>query len=119
MAIQYLLDEHMPPAYRTQLLSREPGLTIWKIGMPGAPSWGTLDPEVLLWCEANNFVLVTNNRKSMPVHLADHLAADRRVPGILTLDITRDIARNLDDLLLIALAAVPGEYEDRIIYLPL
>ncbi len=88
MAIQYLLDEHMPPAYRTQLLSREPGLTIWKIGMPGVPPPGTLDPAILLWCEANNFVLVTNNRKSMPVHLADHLAAGRHILGILTVDVT-------------------------------
>ncbi len=119
LLMQYLLDEHMPLAYRTQLLSREPRLTIWKIGMPGAPSLGTLDPELLLWCEANDFVLVTNNRKSMPVHLADHLVAGRHVPGILTVDITRDMARNLDDLLLVALVAIPGEYEDRIIYLPL
>ncbi len=119
MPIQYLLDEHMPPAYRTQLLSREPGLTIWKIGMPGVPPPGTLDPAILLWCEANNFILVTNNRKSMPVHLADHLAAGRHILGILTVDVTRDISRNLDDLLLVALAAIPSEYEDRMIYLPL
>lgn len=119
MPLPYLLDEHMPLAYRTQLLSREPGLTIWKIGMPGVPPSGTLDPEILLWCETNNFILVTDNRKSMPVHLAGHLAAGRHVPGILTADITRDMARNLDDLLLVALAAAPGEYGDRIVYLPL
>lgn len=87
--------------------------------MPGVPAFGTLDPEILVWCEANGFVLVTNNRKSMPVHLTDHLAAGWHVPGVLTVDITRDMARNLDDLLLVALAAAPGEYEDRIIYLPL
>ena len=85
--IQYLLDEHMPLAHRTQLLSRAPSLTLWKIGMPGVPPSGTLDPEILLWCEANDFILVTNNRKSIPVHLADHLAAGRHIPGILTVDI--------------------------------
>lgn len=119
MSAQYLLDEHMSLAYRTQLLLREPSLTVWKVGMPGAPAFGTLDPEILVWCEASGFVLVTNNRKSMPAHLADHLSAGRHVPGILTVDITRDIARNLDDLLLVALVAAPGEYEDRIVYLPL
>lgn len=86
--------------------------------MPGAPSAGTLDPEILIWCEEHNFVLVTNNRKSMPVHLADHLAAERHIPGILTVDVKRNLAENLDDLLLAALASVPGEYADRIIYLP-
>ena len=90
--------------------------------MPGVPPSGTGDPEILLCCEANDandFILVTNNRKSMPVHLADHLASGRHIPGILTVDITRDMAGNLDDLLLVALAALPGEYEDRIVYLPL
>ena len=119
MPLNYLLDEHIPPAYQAQLLRQEPTLVVWKIGTPGAPPLGTLDPEVLLWCEANDFVLVTNNRKSMPVHLATYLAAGRHIPGILTVDITRDMAQNLADLLLAALAAQPDEFADRIVYLPL
>ena len=119
MPLSYLLDEHVPPAYQTQLLRQEPTLIVWRVGAPSAPPLGTLDPEILYWCEANDFVLVTNNRKSMPAHLADHLAAGRHVPGILTVDMTRDMARNLDDLLLVALADEPDEYSDRIIYLPL
>jgi hypothetical protein len=119
MPLCYLLDEHMPPAYQAQMLRHEPALVVWKVGASGAPPRGTLDPEILLWCETNDFVLVTNNRKSMPVHLADHLAAGRHIPGILTVDITRDMAGNMDELLLVALVAVPGEYADRILYLPL
>ncbi len=109
----------MPPVYKTQLVSREPTLTVLQIGMPGVPPAGTLDPEILLWCEANNFVLVTNNRKSMPVHLADHLAAGRHIPGIITVDVLGDLARNLDDLLTTAFASLPNEYADRVAYLPL
>lgn len=109
----------MPPAYQTQLLIREPGLVVWQIGMPGVSPAGTLDPEILIWCEANNFVLVTNNRKSMPVHLADHLAAGRHIPGILTVDVLGSLARNIDDLLTTAFASLPNEYTDRVAYLPL
>jgi hypothetical protein len=29
--INYLLDEHVPPLYRAQLLRREPSLTVWRI----------------------------------------------------------------------------------------
>jgi len=118
MPLNYLLDEHIPPAYQIQMLRQEPALVVWKIGTPGAPPLGTLDPEILLWCEANEFVLVTNNRKSMPGHLADHLAAGRHIPGILTIDTARDMARNLEDLLLAALAAQPNEFANRIVYLP-
>ncbi|MBP8253032.1 MAG: DUF5615 family PIN-like protein [Herpetosiphon sp.] len=70
--IQYLLDEHVDPIYRTELLKREPTMTIWRIGILAAPPKGTLDPDILRWCEENNFILVTNNRKSMPRHLSDH-----------------------------------------------
>jgi hypothetical protein len=62
MLQQFLLDQHLTPEYRTQLLRREPGLVIRRVGEPGAPAAGTLDPEILTWCEENEFVLVTNNR---------------------------------------------------------
>jgi len=99
--IRYLLDEHVDSTLRAQLLRHEPDLVVWMIGDPGAPKRGTLDPDLLLWCEANDFVLVTNNRKSMPVHLQDHLAAGHHVPGILTLNPHMTLGATIDQLLLI------------------
>lgn len=90
--LKYLLDEHIPPAYRAQILRRAERLVpsveleVWAIGDPDAPSKGTLDPEILSWCESHRFVLVTNNRRSMPVHLADHLNAGQNMPGIFTIN---------------------------------
>lgn len=66
----YLLDEHIPPIYRTQLLYHEPSLTVLTIGDEGAPARSTSDPEILKWCEQNNFNLITNNRNSIPQHLS-------------------------------------------------
>jgi len=74
MTVRYLLDEHISPSYRTQILRYSPELTVWIIGDPNAPQKGTLDPDILCWCEEHGFILVTNNRRTMPVHLADHLA---------------------------------------------
>jgi hypothetical protein len=65
MDIRYLLDENVNPVLRVELLKRAAGMIIWKVGDPGAPSRGTADPDILLWCEKNSFILVTNNRKSM------------------------------------------------------
>jgi len=62
---------------------------------------------------------VTNNRRSMPVHLADHLAAGHHVPGILVLRPRASRGVLLDDLVLIAIAAGEDEYRDRIVYVPL
>ncbi|MFB2836181.1 hypothetical protein [Floridanema evergladense] len=54
MTIKYLLDEHISPIYRTQLVRRNPELIVRIIGDPDAPSKGTLDPEILIWCEKNS-----------------------------------------------------------------
>src|SRR2546426_11750012 len=99
-----LLDEHVPSLYRVQLRRRQPTLTIWQIGDEGAPPKGTLDPGVLVWCETNHFVLVTHNRKSMPGHLADHIASGRHVPGILQLNLDAPIALLIEDLWIAAVA---------------
>ena len=45
--MRYLLDEHVDPLFRSELLKRAPTLVVWKIGDPGAPTRGTLDPEIL------------------------------------------------------------------------
>jgi hypothetical protein len=117
--IRYLLDEHVNPLYRTELLKREPTLTIWRIGILGAPPKGTRDPDILRWCEENSFILLTNNRKSMPRHLHDHLAEGRHVPGIFELNPNMSIGETLEELLLIWAASAVDEYTDKIIYLPL
>ncbi|NET60365.1 MAG: hypothetical protein F6K47_30745 [Symploca sp. SIO2E6] len=119
MPTKYLLDENMPSLYREQLLRYREDLIVLMVGDQDALPKGTLDPEILCWCEENDFLLVTNNRKSMPVHLVDHLAEGRHVPAIFVLRRPVDVGRVIEDLILIAEAADENEYQDRITYLPL
>ena len=105
MPIKYLLDEHVPLSYRTQILRRKPELQVWVIGDPSVPPKGTPDPAILCWCEENGFILVTNNRKSMPKHLADHLASGRHVAGIFILNDAMNMGQVMDELILIAEAS--------------
>ncbi|HAA29933.1 MAG TPA: hypothetical protein DCE56_22380, partial [Cyanobacteria bacterium UBA8553] len=65
------------------------------------------------------FLLVTNNRKSMPVHLTDHIAQGRQVPGIFILNPNLSIGRNLGELILIAEGSFDDEYQNQIVHLPL
>ena len=117
--LRYLLDEHLPSALRSQLLRRAPALVVWMLGDPGAPRYGTLDPDILLWCEANGFVLVTRNRTSMPVHLQAHLAAGHHVPGIFVLPPQMTLGTIMDQLLLVWGASEAEEHRDLLLYLPL
>jgi len=119
MALKYLIDENVNPIYPNQIRLREPDIIIKVVGEPKTPPKSTLDPEILCWCEDNNFVLGTNNRTSMPVHLADHITDNRHVPGIFILNPNLSIGENVEELILAALASEDDEYQDRIVYLPL
>jgi hypothetical protein len=119
MTLKYLIDENVNPIYPKQLRRRESIIVVRVVGELDSPSLGTLDPEILIWCESRNFILVTNNRTSMPVHLADHLNQDRHMPGIFILNPNLSIGDNLAELIVIAQGSFDEEYQDQIIHLPL
>lgn len=116
--IRFLLDENVNPLLRSELLKRNPSIIVWKIGDPAAPGRGTPDPEILSWCEKNSFILVTNNRKSMPLHVKNHLSKGQTLPGILELKPDMSLGETVDELLLIHGAVRAEELKNLILYLP-
>ncbi|NES82200.1 MAG: hypothetical protein F6K10_12800 [Moorea sp. SIO2B7] len=119
MTIRYLMDENVDPIYQIQILMREPDLVVWAVGDEGTPPKGTLDPEILIWCEEYSFILVTNNRTSMPPHLTAHLLQSRHIPGIFILNPNLSIGETIEELILIASTSDDDEYQDIIRYLPI
>ncbi|RMI07081.1 MAG: hypothetical protein D6681_07940 [Calditrichaeota bacterium] len=117
--IKFLLDEHVNPRLKRAVKKIFPEITIWMIGDPGAPSKSSKDPEILLWCEAHDFVLITNNRATMPVHLKNHLKKGKHVPGIFILNPNMSLAETAEELALIWAASDMEEYQNLILYLPI
>jgi len=111
-----LLDENIESrlfAYlRTRALAT--GIQISAVGEPLAPGLGTKDPDILIWCEKHQYVLVTDNRISMPPHLAEHLKAGRNVPGIIVIKKNVSLSALGDHLLEFVGTALPGEIENQI-----
>lgn len=118
MSIHYLIDENVGPLYKRQLLKKNSEIRVYAVGDPGCPHKGTFDPQILSWCEENRCILVTNNRASMPPHLATHLAQGRHIPGILILNERMSVGETIEELLLIAEEGIPSAYQDCITYLP-
>ena len=116
--LKYLIDENLSPVYAEQLRRRNPDLVVRAVGELGVPSTGTLDPEILKWCELNQFVLLTNNRASMPTHLRDHIVEGRHIPGILVLNKNMSMGQTIEELLTVAEVAFDDEFQDRIDFLP-
>lgn len=117
--IAFLLDENVNIALRAALHQQMPEVIVWSVGEFGAPALGTLDPAILDWCEEGGFILVTNNRRSMPNHLSEHLKNGRHMPRILTLGQEPNFHETIQDMALIAGAGRPDEFMDRIRFLPL
>lgn len=94
-------------------------MQVFAVGDLNAPALGTADTEILVWLEANDAMLVSRNRRTMPMHLSKHLAAGNHVPGILLIRRRYTWGQVIDDLQLIWDASTSDEYRDRIEYLPL
>ena len=116
--IKYLLDENVNPNLRKALHQQWPEIVVWIISDPGAPPKGTPDPNILLWCEANDFSLVTNNRTSMPPHLKDHLDSGHQVPGIFILNPDMTMSETASELATIWGASESEEYRNLLHFLP-
>jgi hypothetical protein len=79
---------------------------------------GTLDPDILRWVEQHNYILVTNNRRSMPVHIAAHFAEGRHFPGIILISQEMSIGELVAELEMIWEVSEAEEYLDRVEYIP-
>ncbi len=44
---KYILDEHVGIGLQRGMRRHWPDIVVWRIGDPGAPAFGTKDPEIL------------------------------------------------------------------------
>lgn len=119
MKPRYLLDEHVNRAIQRQLRRLDPQIDVLAIGDPDTPPAGTSDLDILGWLKENGYILVTENRSTLPVHLSDHFAAGRHIPGILWIRPGIGIGRIIEELYLIWFASTAKEYKDRTLFIPL
>jgi hypothetical protein len=82
MRVRFLLDENLSHAIIEAVHQFDSDVDITAVGSPDAPPIATPDPNILLYCERERRLLITNNRRSMPGHIADHLAAGRHHWGV-------------------------------------
>lgn len=104
--------------HRRSRLGEQPEVDVLRVGEPGAPPFGTQDPQLLVWCEENDRILVSDDRNTLPVHLGNHLAAGRRSPGILLIKNDTTIPKVVESVVLIV-ALEPELSRDRCVFIPL
>jgi Domain of unknown function (DUF5615) len=113
-----LLDENLPRSLQTALWRARASAEVLRVGVPGGPPLGSSDAEVLRFAEERKALLITRDRRTMPVHIASHIAAGGTTWGVAI--VRGDIAPRalVDDILLILEASTPDEWRDVTTYLP-
>ncbi len=119
MSPRFLLDENMDRAIQRQLRRLNASIDVVLVGDAEVPPRGTSDPDILMWIEDNDYILVTRNRKTMPKHFKEHLAAGRQVPGVLCIRKSVAMTELINMLYLIWYASDAEEYHDKLTFIPL
>jgi hypothetical protein len=83
MKVRFLLDENLSPRLKMAVLRLQPDIDILRIGEPNTLPFGSLDPDVLVYLERSQRLLITDNRASMPEHLQAHWDAGHHTWGLL------------------------------------
>ncbi len=121
--VTFVFDEQMRSRKLRHALVKHALIGGWpinfvRVGDPGVAPYGTPDPDVLIWAADHGRVLVSEDKKTMRTHFADHLAAGRHSAGVM---LVRPSATN-DDLIqyleMVGVACRPDEFHDRILFVP-
>ncbi len=122
MAIAYLLDENLPAslwrAIRRRNITSQNPLDVVRVGEPEDLPLSTDDETILRWIELADRILVTQDKSTMPGHLAHHLASKHHSPGIFMLRLGCSIPTVIEFLELASDASAPDEWRDRIAFVP-
>src|SRR4051812_10045832 len=113
MPVRFLLDENLPARLWSAVVRHNPpGLApidVIRVGDPPELPRGTQDPDILIWAEGADRILVSQDLSTLPLFLADHLRAGRHSPGIFLIRHGASLRAVVDCLILVAHASEPWE----------
>ena len=84
---------------------------------PACP--GADDPTVLAWAAREGRVLVTHDVATMSRFACDRIARSERMPGVFEVPERLPMREAIEELLLLVECSEDGEWEGRILHLPL
>lgn len=80
---------------------------------------GAADPDILRWAAEVDRILLTHDVSTMTAFAMQRVGRGERMPGLVEVRLELPVGRAIDDLVLLATASEPGEWEGQILYLPL
>jgi len=115
--LRLLIDQDFNHRILRGLRRRIPQLdavTAYEVGLSEAK-----DPEMLRWAADEGRIVVTHDRQTMPGHTAARIAAGEKMPGVFVVPRRLPINMAIDDLEVMVICSLEGEWENTVRYLPL
>lgn len=115
--LRLLADENFNGDIVRGLLLREAKVDV--VQLPDIGLLGEDDPEILAWAAANNRILLTHDRATMPDFAYERILAGEPMPGMFVLNDRHPVGEAIQEILLLAECSEHSEWSNRIVYLPL
>jgi hypothetical protein len=122
VALRYVLDEHLRGPLWNAIRRHNRGgvnvLDVSRVGDADDLPLASVDPEVLLWAEREDRILISEDKSTLADHLATHLASGHHSAGIMVPRPAVGRRAVLEFLVLAAYASESHEWGDAIWYIP-
>lgn len=122
MNLRFVLDEHLR-GFLWHAVQRHNNrgkyvIDVTRVGDPIDLPLGCADPDILVWAEREQRVLVSLDEATLLTYLRQHLAAGRRSPGVFIVRAHTTLVQIVDFLAAATYASDAVEWVDRASYIP-
>ena len=115
--LRLLADENFNGDIVRALLLRQPDLDIVRVQDVGLA--GVDDLDILAWAAANDRIVLTHDRATLPDYAYERLAAGQKMPGVFVLNDRFPIGEASREIMPMMAVSEQPEWSDRVVYLPL
>ena len=115
--LKLLADENVPARLVRGLRRREPKLDIARVQDVGLG--GHIDPELLAWAAQESRILITFDVNTVLDAAYQRASEGQPMPGVIAIPWNVSLGQAIEDVLTLAVASLPNEWEGQIVFLPL
>jgi hypothetical protein len=115
--ISFLVDQNFNEHIADGLIRRNAALGLTHVRDVGLAA--ATDPVILEWAASNGLVLLTHDRRTIPLHAYDRVSAGLPMPGVFLVHDGMPIGQAIDQLLIASHCLDSSECKDLVTYFPL
>lgn len=115
--LRLLSDENFNGDTVRGLLLRRPDLDLRRVQDVGLGEAD--DPTILEWAAANNCIVLTHDRATLPDRAYARVVAGQPMPGVFVLHDHMSVRQAINELLLLETCSEQTEWAGLVVYLPL